>query len=85
MMTPDGVVSTFAGMAGVGGSQDGVGSEARFYLPIGITIDSAGGLFVVDYGNDTIRKITPAAEVTTFAGMAAVSGLAGWGWERGAF
>jgi sugar lactone lactonase YvrE len=73
-MTPDGMVSTFAGMAGVAGSQDGVGSEARFWNPIGITIDSAGCLFVVDYANNTIRKITPDAEVTTFAGLAGVSG-----------
>ena len=73
-MTTDGVVSTFAGTAGVAGSQDGVGSEARFRAPIGITVDGTGCLFVCDSGNDTIRKITPDAEVTTFAGLAGVSG-----------
>ncbi len=73
-VTPQGVVTTFAGSAGVSGSTDGTGSNARFSYPIGIAIDSSDNLYVTDRGNHTIRKITPAAVVTTFAGMAGVSG-----------
>ena len=69
-ITPDGVVTTFAGTAGQSGSDDGTGSAARFFAPNSIALDSAGNMFVADTGNDTIRKITPAGVVTTFAGTA---------------
>lgn len=67
-ITPAGVVSTFAGSAGNSGSADGTAGAARFNAPIGLTIDGAGNLYVGDSGNHTIRKITPAAVVTTLAG-----------------
>ena len=70
-ITPAGVVSTFAGGAGVPGSTDGTtGSVARFRTPTGLGIDSAGNLYVSDRGNGTVRKITPAGAVSTFAGAA---------------
>jgi len=74
-ITPAGVVTTFAGTAGQSGSIDGTGSVARFYAPFGITIDSSGNLYVCDYSNHTIRKITPAGMVTTIAGTAGASGI----------
>lgn len=67
-IAPNGEVSTFAGAAGVSGDADGVGSAARFDGPAGIAIDASGNLFVADEFNHTIRKITPSAEVTTYAG-----------------
>ena len=60
-----GVVSTLAGLAGAFGSNDGVGEEARFDLPVGITVDSAGVIYVVDQFDSTVRSITPDAVVTT--------------------
>ncbi len=69
-----GTVSTFAGSAGVTGSTDGTGSTARFNLPTGLAIDSAGNLYVSDTTNNTIRKITSAGNVSTLAGLAGVSG-----------
>jgi streptogramin lyase len=73
-VTPAGLVSTLAGMAGVPGSADGIGNEARFNEPYGVAVDPAGDVYVVDSVNDTIRKITPAASVTTLAGLAGNSG-----------
>jgi sugar lactone lactonase YvrE len=75
-ITPAGEVSTLAG--GKVGFADGVGSDARFNEPVGIAIDAAGNLYVADTRNDSIRKITPAGEVSTLAG--GWTGFAG-GWS----
>jgi sugar lactone lactonase YvrE len=73
MITPAGVVTTFAG----GSEQinngeyevDAFGLDAVFYGPDGIAIDSSGNLYVADANADTIRKITPNADVSTLAGL----------------
>ena len=62
-----GVVSTFAG-TGFSGLANGNGNVAAFSAPVKIAFDSAGNLYVTDYNNNKIRKITPAAVVSTFAG-----------------
>lgn len=73
-ITPDGVVTTFAGAPGSLGAIDGVGTVARFFNPYGIAADAAGNLYVADTGNHTVRKITPAGVVSTLAGTAGVIG-----------
>lgn len=75
-VSPAGVVTTFAGSAGVSGSMDGTSATASFYQPAGVAVDSADNVYVADYGNHTIRKITPAGVVTTLAGFAGVAGSA---------
>jgi DNA-binding beta-propeller fold protein YncE len=67
-VTPAGQVTTFAGNSAVSGDRDGTGTEAYFAAPWGIDVDSAGNVYVADYSNSKIRKITPAAVVTTFSG-----------------
>ncbi len=70
------LVSTFAGSAGVSGSADGVGADARFNLPSAITTDGAN-LYVADTYNYTIRKIAIATgTITTMAGVAGAEGSA---------
>lgn len=66
-ITSDGTVTTFAG-SGEEGSRDGSGIHASFYGPRGVAFDTAGNLYVSDFGSNLVRKITPAAKVTTLAG-----------------
>jgi hypothetical protein len=73
-ITPQGVVSTLAGSSGVSGSANGTGAAAQFNSPYGLAVNSTGEVFVADRENHTIRKITPAGVVTTFAGQATVAG-----------
>jgi sugar lactone lactonase YvrE len=68
--------SLIAGKQGEAGSADGSGTNARFFGPVAIAIDSVGNLFVVDSDNHTIRKITPPGIVSTFAGSPGVRGSA---------
>ncbi|MBK8095185.1 MAG: choice-of-anchor D domain-containing protein [Verrucomicrobiaceae bacterium] len=75
-ITPAGVVTTLAGSPGSTGSTDGTGSAARFYNPSGVTADSSGNVYVADYWNHTIRKITPGGTVSTLAGLALTPGTA---------
>jgi probable HAF family extracellular repeat protein len=75
-ITPAGVVSTLAGLAGSIGSVDGTGSAARFGQPYGVAVDTTGNVYVADTINHTIRKITPAGAVSTLAGLAGSVGSA---------
>jgi sugar lactone lactonase YvrE len=67
-ISPGGVVSTFAGAAGIQGALDGQGSSARFSFPAGLAVDANGNVFVADSGNNLVRKITATGMVTTYAG-----------------
>jgi len=71
---PSGNVTTLAGIAGVKGSTDGQGSMARFDGPAGVVADNSGNIYVTDAINHTIRKIDPAANVTTIAGTPGIAG-----------
>jgi sugar lactone lactonase YvrE len=73
-ISPSGVVTTVAGKAGVKGSIDGAGPDARFQNPTGIAIDHNGNAYIADTGNNVIRKISPAGTVSTFAGTVGVVG-----------
>src|ERR1035438_475343 len=56
-IAPNGVVTTFAGAAGVAGNADGSGASASFTTPYSIATDSAGNVFVAERASDTIRKL----------------------------
>ena len=66
-ITSAGVVTTLAGSAWEGYT-DGSGSAAQFANPWGVTVDGGGNVYVADYSNNRIRKITSAGLVTTLAG-----------------
>jgi hypothetical protein len=72
----DGSVKTIAGSVGQSGSEDGLGSAARFDSPLGLAISTNGIIYVADCGNHLIRVISPEGVVTTIAGSAAAWGSA---------
>jgi sugar lactone lactonase YvrE len=66
-ITASGIVSTLAG-SGSPGSADGIGAAASFTQPAGVATDMSGNIYVADWTNHKIRKITPAGVVSTLAG-----------------
>ncbi|MGZ5446231.1 MAG: NHL repeat-containing protein [Thermoanaerobaculia bacterium] len=75
-----GSVSTFAG-SGIPGWFDGTAASSRFRSPSGIAVDAARNVYVTDFGNNAVRKITRATGmvstiVSPTAGLSAPSGIA---------
>ncbi len=63
----NGNVTTLAG-TGEPGFLDGPGSQAKFYQPYGVCVDSNGNIYVADYVNERIRRIDKNGIVSTVAG-----------------
>ncbi|MFF1481363.1 RICIN domain-containing protein [Streptomyces sp. NPDC058301] len=80
-VTTDGKVSTVAGTGSPGRGAEGVAAvSAPLANPRGIAVDSAGDIYIADYGNHRIRKITMAdGKIHTFAG----TGTATYGGDGG--
>lgn len=73
-ISPDGIVTTWAGEYGSYDRKNGTGIKARFNTIGQIAISPAGNIFVTDYqisgpdgGETVICRITPDAVVTTIA------------------
>lgn len=66
LIDSSGNVKAFAG--GSSGNTDGTGAAAKFKFPYAVVCDLSDNVFVADYMNGAIRKITPAGVVTTVAG-----------------
>lgn len=62
-------VTTIAGRSGTIGSANGVGTQATLDNPTDVELDSAGNIYFSETGNDRIRKIDSAGNVTNFAGF----------------
>jgi len=67
-ITPNGEVSTLAGVARILGDTDGTGSEAKFMSISDIAFNISGDMIVTDQNTHKIKKVTTDGIVTTFAG-----------------
>ena len=65
-ITPTGAVSTIAGSTQ--GFADDVALNAKFSSPQGVAFDANGNLFICDFNNHAIRKISQTGKVSTIAG-----------------
>jgi uncharacterized repeat protein (TIGR01451 family) len=78
-VTPDGVIQTVVGRDTNGFSGDGgPAASALFNSPFGIAVDTAGNLYIADYMNNRVRKVTPDRVISTVAGNG-IFGFAGDG------
>ncbi len=72
-----GVITTFAGDGTPGFSGDGAAaSKAKVWFPAGLALDSAGNLYVADYGNSTVRKIAASGGT-----ISTIAGTGSWGFS----
>ena len=68
-VTPSGIISTVAGTGTYGFSGDGgPATSAQLYYPYSLAVDAAGNLFIADFSNSRIRKVTPSGIISTVAG-----------------
>jgi DNA-binding beta-propeller fold protein YncE len=68
-----GIITTVAGSDAKGFSGDGgPATQARLNTPFGLAVDSAGNLFIADWGNHRVRKIDTGGIITTIAGNGSV-------------
>ena len=66
-ITTGGTISTVAGTGAAGFSGDGgPANQAAFNQPTATAVDAAGNLYIADYGNNRVRKVSSTGTVTTF-------------------
>jgi hypothetical protein len=64
-----GTITTFAGNGAMAFFGDGgQATAAALNQPTGLAIDSAGGVYIADYGNSRVRRVSPAGIISTAAG-----------------
>ena len=70
VLAPSGLLPALllAGNNTSSGKKDGPGADARFDCPVGITVDPAGNVVVVDSDNHALRLVSKAGAVSTLAG-----------------
>lgn len=78
-VTPEGIVVTIAGTGVAGFSGDGgPATQARLQFPQSVTVGPDNSLYVVDWKNHRVRKITPDGIISTVVGTG-VPGFSGDG------
>jgi sugar lactone lactonase YvrE len=77
-VTPAGTITTVAGNGTPGYNGDNIAATgAKLNVPSGVVVDGVGNLYIADYLNNRIRKVTPGGTITTVAGDGYNAGGAG--------
>ncbi len=67
-VTPSGTLSIFAGKGSAGAPTPGPAKSSALNYPGGVTVDPAGNVYIGDFGNDVVEKVTPSGTLSIFAG-----------------
>ncbi|MEM6522710.1 MAG: hypothetical protein AAGF85_20655 [Bacteroidota bacterium] len=78
-ISADGIVTALAGEAVNQGSLNGIGTNALFNYPIGITVNDENELFIVDQLANSVRKLSSGNLVSTITGGRSVGSIDGPG------
>jgi uncharacterized protein (TIGR03437 family) len=80
IVTPGGVIGTFAGNGNLGDSGDGsLAVKAQLATPTGVAVDAKGNVYISDSGASRIRLVTPGGLIVAIAG----NGKAGYSGDGG--
>ena len=76
-----GIITTVAGTGGSSGysGDGGPATSAKLYEPIGVAIDAAGNIYIVDSGNNVIRMVTSSTGIITTVAGTGTQGYSGDG------
>jgi uncharacterized protein (TIGR03437 family) len=80
-VTAGGTISTVAGNGTPGfGGDNGTATAAQLNIPVGLAVDASNNLYIADFTNNRIRKVTPGGTISTVAG----NGVPGYSGDNGA-
>ena len=75
-----GIISTIAGNGVMGsGGDGGPATNGQLSDPYSLAVDTAGNIYIADYVNDRVRKVSASGIITTIAG----NGILGFGGDGG--
>jgi sugar lactone lactonase YvrE len=67
-VTPAGMLSVVVGTGNEGAPTPGAATRSDLSVPYGVAVDAAGNLYIADYLNRVVEKVTPSGRLSVVAG-----------------
>ena len=70
-ISPSGILKVFAGTGSIGPPFNGDGgpaTKANLNAPYSVALDNAGNVYIAEFDNNAVRKVTPEGTISTVAG-----------------